>query len=123
MTFFTHVTDLKKRAQRGAALGVLILLVVAGCGAASREMPIVLTYRPSLVGEGQVVQFHSEAPTRLVLNVVVTDSEGYTEETIVSIGPNDVQELGWMELGRPIHMGDTIAIMHDKYRTLEVYLE
>lgn len=111
--------------QSAAILAILAASApIASCGLFKPEMPVKMTYRPSLVGEGLVLQLHNESSERLVLEVSfegVGPGADESAKKTVSVGPNAVKEVGWLE-GVLLQPGATIVARHERYkpRTFEL---
>lgn len=117
-------TDKKLRRAACCVIVVICGVGVGGCGLLKPELPVKLTYRPSLVGEGVVLQLHNESPDRLVLELsfegIGADSDESGRKT-VSVGPNALVEIGWME-GVLLQPGATIVARHEKYKPSRLVL-
>ncbi len=86
------------------------------------ELPVKLLVRQSLVGEGNVVQFHNEDNRRFVLTVCIENRAGTEKaERVLPIGPGEMKEMGWLE-GWKFAAGDKITVNHDKYRSLTIMI-
>ena len=92
--------------------------ITTGCGDISKpDMPVKVITRESLAGEGLVAQFHNELPNRIVVYVVLENTEvGDKREGNLSLEPNGMTEIGWLE-GWKFLPGETITISHDNYKT------
>jgi hypothetical protein len=99
-----------------ALAGAIVVLSLCSCGVLIKEeLPVQFTYRPSLAGEGAVVQVHNESEKRLVLEAeIVVKATGEVKKLAVSLGPYEVTEIGWMQ-GHAFAAGDKITVRHEKY--------
>ncbi len=89
---------------------------ITGCGSRP-DMPVKVITRESLVGEGLVAQFHNELPNRIVVYLVLENKEvGDKKEGWLSLEPNGITEIGWLE-GWRFLPGETITISHENYKT------
>lgn len=113
---------MEHNAMRAGSALLIAILAAAGCGIGKSELPVVVTVRPSLLGEGHVLQFHNESGRRLVLEVEVKDAQGGTASHIVSVGPHAVEEFGWLELGKRINAGDEVRVQHRDFRALRIHV-
>ena len=105
---------------RGLMLA-LVAVLLAGCDfILGPELPVQTTYRPSLVGEGVVVQLHNESDSRLVLRAEVRGANSSeTKEFTVSMAPNGYDEIGWLQ-GHAFRSGDRLTLRHDNFRSRSI---
>ena len=92
------------------------LLLAAGCEARP-PLPVVVTLRDSLVGEGKVAIFSNQTANRLTVTVTAESAAaGQRWERNLDLDPNGTAEVGWME-GWRFESGETVAHSHPTYRT------
>lgn len=102
--------------HRRALCIFLALVVTAGCGL-GEPMPVAVTLRDSLVGEGRVAVFSNQTPHRLTVRVVLENAAlKDRREGNLDLDPNGTAEIGWLE-GWKFVSGETITISHPQYRT------
>ncbi|HEX6985480.1 MAG TPA: hypothetical protein VF170_08890 [Planctomycetaceae bacterium] len=90
---------------------------MAGCDVARPPVPVAVTLRDSLVGEGQVAVFSNQTPNRLTVRVVLENAAANDrKEGNLDLDPNGTAEIGWME-GWKFVSGETITISHPGYRS------
>jgi hypothetical protein len=78
-------------------------------------VPVVVTYRNSLVGAGRVAVFSNQAPTRLTVTVeFVSKDKARRKAAAVDLSPNGTREVGWAE-GWAFEAGDTVTVSHPDY--------
>ena len=104
---------------RVRALG-LVVVVAAGCGEGgliSPPVPVVVSLRDSLVGEGKVAIFSNQSANRLTIEVLMENKRKNERlQRNLDLGPNGTAEIGWME-GWTFESGETITISHPNYRS------
>ncbi len=94
-------------------LASAVLVLVSGCG---DSVPVVVTFRQSLVGVGIVAQFHNQTNSQLTIHVVIENKEkDLRTEGAINIPPNDTVEIGWLE-GWMFKPGEIITISHPNYK-------
>ena len=80
-----------------------------------KPLPVQVTYRKSVVGNGLVAKFVNETGSQLVINVVIRSHLGrQSEPKGIQLPANGEVEVGWME-GWEFHSGDEITMSHDGY--------
>ena len=106
-----------------AAMFVTAIVVVQGCGCDPIcEPPISATFRSSLL-TGYVLQLHNRADKRIVANVhVQNEAKNHSRSISVGIAPNDMTELGVLEMDWCFEPGESGYIDVDGYRR-KVYFE
>lgn len=83
-------------------------------------LPVVVSYRPSLVGQGLVAIFSNQSGNRLTLTVTFEDRTGQQRKTgTIDLDPNGRTEIGWLE-GWRFEPGETIKISHPNYRPMNL---
>jgi hypothetical protein len=105
-----------------AVIGVILLALVGrdrpGGGplpVSKPPVPVVVTYRNSLVGVGQVAVFSNQAPTQLTVTVdFVSKDKSRRKAAAVDLPPNGTREAGWAE-GWAFEPGDTVTVSHSDY--------
>ena len=93
-----------------------------GCGTSVLPPPVTITYRPSLVGIGQVVQISNKSGHHLYnVRVVGRNFEQVSSASVKAsdhLGPGESVEVGWMEFGAWVPApGETIEVYADNYVT------
>ncbi|QDU18953.1 hypothetical protein [Urbifossiella limnaea] len=84
------------------------------------DLPVRVTLRRSAGGGSLVAQYRNESARTLSVAVTVRNpTTGASRSTAVVLAPRGVTEHGWAE-GWPYRSGDTIAVAHADYETLEV---
>ncbi len=104
---------------RPCALLLAIVVLVTGCRPA---VPVVLSHRPAVMGEGLVAKFSNQTSSQITVSIRVKrpDSDEYFERT-VNVPADGSTELGWAE-GWDFELGDKITLTHPKYATAVWYL-
>ena len=102
---------------------VLAVLPVAMLGCGLREpVPVVVTLRDSLVGEGRVAVFSNQTPNRLTVSLVLENRAKHDRKTgNLDLEPNGTAEIGWLE-GWTFESGETIEISHPNYRSKALHV-
>jgi hypothetical protein len=97
-------------------LAALVAAAAAGCG--DREpVPVVVTLRDSLVGEGKVAVFSNQTPNRLTVTVALENAAKQDRRSgNLDLEPNGTAEIGWME-GWRFESGETAEVSHPSYRS------
>jgi hypothetical protein len=95
---------------------------LAGCGTSALPPPVTVTYRPSLVGIGLVVQISNDSGHHLYnVRVVGRNFEEVASASVKAadhLGPGEVIEVGWMEFESWVPVpGETIEVYADNYLT------
>lgn len=97
-------------------VAIAALLVVGGCVEPKPDLPVTVTYRESMVGQGYVAQFRNQSDRYLT---VVVEFENKTlndrKRGYIELAAGGTQEIGWME-GWKFTSGETIELSHDDYR-------
>ena len=96
----------------------VVLLLADGCGDVSKpEVPVIVTYRESLLGQGLVLQLNNQTNTQLTVTLVVNNEEkNYRKEGAINIPPNGQVEIGWLE-GWRFESGETVTISHPNFKS------
>ncbi len=82
---------------------------------AKPSLPVVVTYRESLVGEGIVAIFSNQTSNRLTITVEFESRSGTERKRgTIDLDPNGKSEIGWME-GWKFESGESIALAHPNY--------
>lgn len=99
------------------------IVVMQGCGCDPiSEPPVSATFRSSLL-TGYVLQLHNRADKRIVANVHVrNEAKNQSRSISVGIAPNDMTELGILEMDWHFESGESGYIDVDGYRR-KVYFE
>lgn len=109
---------MKRRISVLAGVVVAVVgLMITGCseGVSKPKMPVTVTYRESVVGEGYVVRFQNQTAKYLQVRVrfknrtLNQEKDGY-----IDLSPNGSTEIGWME-GWKFVSGETITLSHEDY--------
>jgi|688.fasta_scaffold151478_2 hypothetical protein len=78
-------------------------------------VPVVITLRDSLFGEGMVAIFSNQTPNNLRITVTLENKEKQqTKSGYLDIEPNGKREIGWVE-GWKFLNGETITVSHPEY--------
>lgn len=78
-------------------------------------VPVVISHRDSLVGNGKVAIFSNQTANRLTLTVTFKNSKLNQEKTgTIDLEPNGKTEIGWLE-GWKFVSGETITVSHPSY--------
>ena len=104
------------------ALLALWLSALAACSPFSPEIPLVITYRRSLLNEGYVVQLNNQSRRDLVVTVKLKSKDGrHKSETVAKLSAELTTEIGWLE-GWRFDPGDSIRVIHPDFKdkTFEV---
>lgn len=81
-------------------------------------VPVNLTMRASLVGEGMVAVFNNQTSENIRVFVTLENKEmKQTKNGYLDFGPNAKQEIGWIE-GWKFMPGEYITISHPDYSSL-----
>lgn len=79
------------------------------------EMPVGISYRASVVGQGYVLQFHNTSTRLLRVAVSIKDSAtGQSREMPLEIPGGKMSEIGWLE-GWKFVSGDQVIVRHEEY--------
>ena len=69
-----------------------------GCGSITPFVPVVVTMRNSLVGEGKFAIFSNQTPNRLTITVTVENKPKNQSQSVnIDLDPNENREFGWLE--------------------------
>lgn len=104
------------------ALLALWLSALAACSPFSPEIPLVITYRRSLLNEGYVVQLNNQSRRDLVVTIKLKSKDGrHKSETVAKLSAELTTEIGWLE-GWRFDPGDSIRVIHPDFKdkTFEV---
>jgi len=84
------------------------------------ELPIEVTFRPSIGRGSLVAQYRNRSDKYLALSVKITNTTvGQSNRITVSLGPNQMYEHGWVE-GWSYASGEKIEISHADYEPMEL---
>lgn len=102
------------------ALLLAIVVLATGCRPA---VPVILSHRPAVMGEGLVAKFSNQTSSQITVLVRVKrpDGDEYFERS-VNVPANGSAELGWAE-GWDFELGDKITLTHPKYAAAVWYLQ
>jgi len=70
-----------------------------GCSGITPFVPVVVTMRNSLVGEGKVAIFSNQTPNRLTITVE-NKPKNQRQSVNIDLDPNGNREFGWLEAWR-----------------------
>jgi hypothetical protein len=91
--------------------------VAIDCGAGKSKVPVVVSYRDSLLSDGLVAIFINQTSNRLTISYKFENKAlGEVKEGAIDIKPNAKVEIGWLE-GWNFVSGDTITVSHHNYRS------
>lgn len=102
---------------------MVLLVLAAGCilclpacdWFSKPDMPVEITYRQSLVGQGYVLQFHNTSTRLLRVAVRIRDSAtGQVKELPLEMPGGKTAEIGWLE-GWKFVSGDQVTVRHEEY--------
>lgn len=109
-----------------SVLGLLCIGAIAGCDAGGGvpfvkpRVPVVVTTRDSLVGEGKVAIFSNQTQNRLTILVLFENKKlNERKEGNIDLDPNGKNEIGWLE-GWVFVAGETITVSHPNYSSFSV---
>lgn len=75
-------------------------------------VPVVVSYRPSLIGAGKVAIFSNQTGNRLTITVEFENKKKNQQKNgVLDLEPNGKAEIGWAE-GWMFESGETITISH-----------
>ena len=104
------------------AIAALVSALASGCGKSALPPPVTVTYRPSIVGVGMVIQI-SNTSSHHLYNVQVV-GRNYDEVSSASVKATDhlepygVVEVGWMEFEAWVPQpGESVEVYCDDYAT------
>jgi hypothetical protein len=81
------------------------------------EMPIAVTYREALLGNGLASAFQNNSNRHLAVLVSFENpSMSQRKSFRLDLAPGEAKEIGHME-GWAFASGDKITVSHDEYRT------
>lgn len=84
------------------------------------DLPIAVTFRPSIGGGSLVAQYRNNSTKYLTVRVTLRNATvNQTQQVTLNIGPNQTTEHGWAE-GWSYRSGELIDIAHADYETLEL---
>lgn len=84
-------------------------------GVGKPPVPVVISMRDSLVGEGRVAIFSNQTPNRLTVSVTVENKQLNQRKSVnIDLEPNGNFEFGWLE-GWKFLPGETITVSHPNY--------
>ena len=99
---------------------IIAFLILVSCSIQKPLMPIEVTYRKALLGEGLVASFHNSSQKHLAVVVILTNPTlNQTKSLRLDLSPDVTREIGHLE-GWAFASGDIIEIKHNDYRTLTV---
>jgi len=97
-----------------------LAIAISGSGCdiiAKPAVPVVVTYRESLVGNGKVAIFSNQTSNRLTITVTYRNKQlNQTKTEALDLDPNGKMEIGWLE-GWRFLPGETITVSHPNYRS------
>lgn len=114
----------------GLTLALIAMVVACGGGGGGSggggipffkpSVPVVVSYRESLVGNGKVAIFSNQTANRLTITVKFENKKLKEEKTgTIDLDPNGKTEIGWLE-GWRFLSGETITISHPDYSSKTV---
>lgn len=79
-------------------LYISTIRLCTGCGGITTFVPIVVTMRDSLDGEGKVAIFSNQTPNQLTITVTVENKPKNQRQSVnIDLDPNENREFGWLE--------------------------
>jgi len=85
-------------------------------------LPIVVSKRPSTVGEGAVLVFDNQTNRQITVAVIVERGGQVAGKWNVPVPPNGSSEFGWAE-GWAFTKGDKFSLSHSDFREYRSSLE
>lgn len=106
----------------GGIFVIAAILTMAGCNSSVAPAPVSVTYRPSLLGIGQVVVITNSSNHHLYnVTVVARSFKDVTSASVKAtdhLTPGASVEVGWMQFGNWVpEPGETIEIYADGHLT------
>ena len=118
MTMFRHGSNIKAFFGIFAIVGMVLC---QGCGNMV-EPPVSVTFRESLL-TGAVMQLHNRSDKRVVCEVYVeNNSKNQSTTCRLGVAPNDMTEVGILEMGWAFEEGEGGYVEVDGYRG-KIYFE
>ena len=104
------------------ALTLALGVCLAGCGTSALPTPVKITYRPSLVGVGQVIVVTNTSSHHLYnVTIVARNLKQVSSASVKAadhLAPGASVEVGWLELETWVpEPGETVEVYADKYLT------
>jgi hypothetical protein len=91
-------------------------------GSKARQLPVQVTYRKALLGNGYVLALHNRTRESLALNVTLTNPTfNRTKTYSVVVDAGAIQEIGYLQ-GWTFTAGDQIEVDNAKYDALKVMI-
>ncbi|MBM3967828.1 MAG: hypothetical protein FJ308_22640 [Planctomycetes bacterium] len=108
-----------------ATMLATLIPVLSGCGKSALPPPVTVSYRPSLVGVGQVVVITNNSNHHLYnVSVVGRNFEQVSSASVKAtdhLSPGSSVEVGWLEFESWVPVpGETIEVYADDYATPKV---
>jgi hypothetical protein len=107
-----------KKHHLAVGISTVLLVLLAGCDEIIKpDLPVVVTQRPSLAGQGLVAQFNNQTNSQLTVSLVFENKRSnQRKEGSINIPPNGTVEIGWLE-GWMFEPGETVTLSHPNYKT------
>ena len=97
------------------SVAAILTFVACGGGVGKPTVPVVVSYRDSVVGIGKVARFSNQSPNRLTITVTFENkAKNQRKSGSLDLAPNAVAEVGWLE-GWVLESGETIEVSHPDY--------
>ncbi|MFH1067766.1 MAG: hypothetical protein V1746_07675 [bacterium] len=81
-------------------------------------MPVQITLRESVMGQGYVVQFNNTSNKYLKIRVFYKDRTlRKSKKSLLELPPLGMTEKGWLQ-GWKFASGETITLLHEDYQTM-----
>lgn len=100
-------------------LAVMVALALPACAQLKPQkppLPVSVTHRESMVGEGYVAQFENQSDKFLTIAVELrNETIGKKRSGHLELRGNHTTEIGWLQ-GWKFASGDTIAVSHADYK-------
>jgi len=108
-----------------ATILATLIPVLSGCGTSALPPPVTVSFRPSLVGVGQVVVITNNSNHHLYnVSVVGRNFEQVSSGSVKAtdhLSPGSSVEVGWLEFESWVPVpGETIEVYADNYATPKV---
>ena len=114
-----------RRIVVSAIMLATLIPVLSGCGTSALPPPVTVSYRPSLVGIGQVVVITNHSGHHLYnVSVVGRNFKQVSSASVKAtdhLSPGSSVEVGWLEFERWVPQpGETIEVYADNYATPKI---
>ena len=97
-----------------SSIALLIPITVFGWGV---ELPLSIIPKDSMLGKGKVIVVTNISNDYVHECAVTVNQQNSETITIPTIKPHESKNIGWLELGSELRLGDQIAINCKNYIT------